>query len=137
MKGDHKLKRDLVSQSPIVAFKSRNMLQALGIVYSRIVLPSSDVKGETKRKDLLPHDMELCLSMGVCSQVCRSIEAGRSQLTSMSRMHSKRHCKVEQQERQSSKLRVCRISKHSHEWRDDGQSHSVFQSIYRQTYPVL
>ena len=33
----------LVSQSPIVAFKSCNMLQALGIVYSRIVLPSTDV----------------------------------------------------------------------------------------------
>ena len=44
----------LVSQSPIVVFKSCNMLQALGIVYSRIVLPSSDVKGETKSKTYCP-----------------------------------------------------------------------------------
>ena len=44
----------LVSQSPIVAFKSCNMLQALGIVYSRIVLPSTDVKGETKGKTYCP-----------------------------------------------------------------------------------
>ena len=89
-----------------------------------------------QRKDLLPHDVELCLSMEVCFRVCRSIEAGRSQLTSMSRMHSKRYCTVEQQDWQSSKLRICRISEHSHEW-CDGQSHSVFQSIYRPTYPVL
>ena len=44
----------LVSQSPIVVFKSCNMLQALGIVYSRTVLPSSDVKGETKGKTYCP-----------------------------------------------------------------------------------
>ena len=45
----------LVSQSPIVVFKSCNyMLQALGIVKSRIVLPSSDSKGETKGKTYCP-----------------------------------------------------------------------------------
>ena len=44
----------LVSQSPIVVFKSCNMLQALGIVYSRVVLPSSDTKGETKGKTYCP-----------------------------------------------------------------------------------
>ena len=44
----------LVSQSPIVVFKSCNLLQALGIVYSRIVLPSTDVKGETKGKTYCP-----------------------------------------------------------------------------------
>ena len=30
----------LVSQSPIVVFKSCNTLQALGIIYSQIILPS-------------------------------------------------------------------------------------------------
>ena len=44
----------LVSQSPILVFKSCNMLQALGVVYSRIVLPSTDVKGETKGKTYCP-----------------------------------------------------------------------------------
>ena len=43
-----------ISQSPLVVFKSRNMLQALGIIYSRIVLPSTDVKGETKGKTYCP-----------------------------------------------------------------------------------
>ena len=43
----------LVSQSPIVVFKSCNM-QALGIAYSRIVLPSTDSKGETKGKTYCP-----------------------------------------------------------------------------------
>ena len=42
------------SQSPIVVFKSCNMLQALGIVYSRVILPSSDVKGEKKEKTYCP-----------------------------------------------------------------------------------
>ena len=41
----------LVSQSPIVVFKSCN---ASGIVYSQIVLPSTDVKGETKGKTYCP-----------------------------------------------------------------------------------
>ena len=43
----------LVSQSPIVVFKSCNMLQALGIIYSRIVL-SLDSKGEKKEKTYCP-----------------------------------------------------------------------------------
>ena len=44
----------LVSQSPILVFKSCNMIQALGIVHSRIVLPSSDVKGKTNGKTYCP-----------------------------------------------------------------------------------
>ena len=44
----------LVSQSPIVSFKSCNMLQALGIAYSKIVLPSSDSKGESKGRTYCP-----------------------------------------------------------------------------------
>ena len=38
----------LMSQSPIAAFKACNMLQALGVAYSKIVLPSGDSKGESK-----------------------------------------------------------------------------------------
>ena len=56
----------LVSQSPIAAFKSCNMLQALGIVYSKIVLPNRDSKGESKG-NLLSHHMEQIISMAVCS----------------------------------------------------------------------
>ena len=45
-----RFKEALVSQSPIAVFKSCNMLQALGIVYSKIVLPSGDSKGESKNR---------------------------------------------------------------------------------------
>ena len=38
-------KEALASQSPIAVFKACNMLQALSIVHSKIVLPSSDSKG--------------------------------------------------------------------------------------------
>ena len=44
----------LVSQSPIVVFKAATVLEALGIVHSRIILPSSDVKGEKKNKTYCP-----------------------------------------------------------------------------------
>ena len=44
----------LVSQSPIVVFKAATNLQSLGIISSRIVLPSSDVKGEKKNKTYCP-----------------------------------------------------------------------------------
>ena len=114
----------LVSQSPIVVFKSCNMLQALGIVYTRIVLPSTDVKGETKGKTYCPTTWTYAYQWKYASEYADLLR----QLTSMSRMHSERYCTVEQQECQSSKLRIRRISKHSHEWRD-GQSHSVFQHL--------
>ena len=44
----------LVSQSPIVAFKASTVLQSLGIIASRIVLPSSDVKGGKKTRTYCP-----------------------------------------------------------------------------------
>ena len=47
-------KEALVSQSPITSFKACNMLQALGIVYSKIVLPSTDSKGESKGRTYCP-----------------------------------------------------------------------------------
>ena len=43
-------KEALVSQSPIAALKSCNVLQALGIVHSKIVLPSSDSKGASSEE---------------------------------------------------------------------------------------
>ena len=44
----------LVSQSPIVVFKAATVLQALGIIHSRYILPSSDVKGDKKNKTYCP-----------------------------------------------------------------------------------
>ena len=52
----------LISQSPIVVFKAATVLQSLGIIASRILLPSSDVAGEEfKGSNTLSNDMELCL----------------------------------------------------------------------------
>ena len=52
---DTKYDKDaLVSQSPIVVFKAATVLQALGIIHSRFILPSSDVKGEKKNKTYCP-----------------------------------------------------------------------------------
>ena len=45
-----KSKEALQSPSPIAAFKACNMIQALGIAYSKIVLPSGDSKGESKKE---------------------------------------------------------------------------------------
>ena len=49
-----KSKEALQSQSPIAAFKACNMLQALRIAYSKIVLPSGDSKGEAKKRTYCP-----------------------------------------------------------------------------------
>ena len=47
-------KEALQSQSPIAAFKACNVLQAIGIAYSKIALPSGDTKGESKNRTYCP-----------------------------------------------------------------------------------
>ena len=49
-----KSKEALQSQSPIAAFKACNVIQAIGIAYSKIVLPSGDSKGESKNRTYCP-----------------------------------------------------------------------------------
>ena len=44
----------LVSQSAIVVFKAATVLQSLGIIASRIVLPSADVQGGKKNRTYCP-----------------------------------------------------------------------------------
>ena len=43
-----------MSRSPIAACKACNMIQAVGIAYSKIVLPSGDSKGESKGRTYWP-----------------------------------------------------------------------------------
>ena len=50
----------LQSQSPIAAFKSTNMLQALGIAHSKVVLPSGDSKGAEKKRTYCPTTWSHC-----------------------------------------------------------------------------
>ena len=47
-------KEALQSQSPIAAFKACNVTQAIGIAYSKIVLPSADSKDESKSRTYCP-----------------------------------------------------------------------------------
>ena len=49
-----KSKEAVQSQSPIAAFKACNVIQAIGIAYSKIVLPSGDSKGESKNRTYCP-----------------------------------------------------------------------------------
>ena len=49
-----KSKEALQSQSPIAAFKACNVIQAIGISYSKMVLPGSDSKGESKNRTYCP-----------------------------------------------------------------------------------
>ena len=55
-----KAKDALQSQSPIAAFKATNMLQALGIAYSKIILPSGDSKGAEKKRTYCPTTWTHC-----------------------------------------------------------------------------
>ena len=55
-----KAKDALQSQSPIAAFKATNMLQALGIAHSKIVLPSGDSKGAEKKRTYCPTTWTHC-----------------------------------------------------------------------------
>ena len=63
-----KAKEALQSQSPIAAFKACNMLQALGIAYSKIVLPSGDSKGEAKKRTYCPTTWTHCYQWEYASQ---------------------------------------------------------------------
>ena len=68
-----KSKEALQSQSPIAAFKACNVIQAIGIAYSKIVLPNGDSAGESKKQDILPYYMEQFIYTAIFSRVCRSI----------------------------------------------------------------
>ena len=69
----------LGSQSPIVVFKAATILQSLGIISSRIILPSSDVKGEKKNKTYCP---SIRLPVPFSSRIRRYASRCRSQPSS-------------------------------------------------------
>ena len=75
----------LVSQSPMVVFKSCNMLQALGVTYSRIGLPSSDVKARPRERPTAPLHGTMHINGSMQPSMLMFF-------ASMSRMHSKRYC---------------------------------------------
>ena len=44
----------LIAQCPIVVFKASTVLQSIGIIASRILLPSADTQGETRERTYCP-----------------------------------------------------------------------------------
>ena len=58
----------LQSQSPIAAFKSTNMLQALGIAHSKVILPSGDSKGAEKKRTYCPTTWSHCYTWEYAAQ---------------------------------------------------------------------
>ena len=72
-----KSKEALQSQSPIAAFKACNMIQALGIAYSKIVLPSSDSKGESKGRTYCPTTWNTSYQWQYASQYADQLRQGR------------------------------------------------------------
>ena len=51
----------LIAQCPILCFKASTVLQSMGIIASRTILPSSDVQGGSRDTDILPQHMALCI----------------------------------------------------------------------------
>ena len=71
----------LQSQSAIAAFKATNMLQALGIAYSKIVLPSADSKDAEKKRTYCPTTWTHCYQWEYASTYADQLrQAGASPL---------------------------------------------------------
>ena len=76
-----KAKDALQSQSPIAAFKATNMLQALGIAYSKIILPSGDSKGAEKKRTYCPTTWTHCYQWEYAAKYADQLsQAGASPL---------------------------------------------------------
>ena len=113
-------KEALQSQSPIAAFKACNVIPAIGIAYSKIVLPSSDTKGESKNRTYCPTAWNNSYtSQYICSRLCRSIASSSCKCTSVQGMYSIDQSPAQQEECKSSKLRIVRFSEHRHVWCND------------------
>ena len=78
----------LVSQSPVVVFNAATILQALGIISSRIILPTETPKARREEQDLLskPTSTTLQLSMQTSCYMLR--DKGASSLLSHERVLS-------------------------------------------------
>ena len=76
-----KAKDALQSQSPVAAFKATNMLQALGIAYSKIILPSGDSKGAEKKRTYCPTTWTHCYQWEYAAKYADQLsQAGASPL---------------------------------------------------------
>ena len=119
-----KSKEALQSQSPIAAFKACNMLQALGIAYSKIVLPSGDSKGEAKQRTYCPTTWTHCSQWAYTADYADQLRHAKASPLLCKECTVFGAHSVEQEECESSRLCICRLRKHHYVRRYD-QSHSM------------
>ena len=93
------------SQAPIAAFKACYMIQALGIAYSKIVLPSGDSEGASKGRTYCPTTWNYSYQWLYTSQYADQLRQAKA---------SSLLCTVEEQECQSSKLCLRRFYEYHH-----------------------
>ena len=86
-------------QSQCAAFKACNMIQALGVAYSKIVLPSSDSKGESKGRTYCPTTWNSSYQWQYASQYADQLRQAEASSLLCSSAYP-----VEQQECESSQL---------------------------------
>ena len=74
------------------------MIQALGIAYSKIVLPSGDSKGESKGRTYCPTTWTHCYQWQYASQYADLLKQGQGEFASMQGMYTSSAHPSEQQE---------------------------------------
>ena len=115
-----KSKEAMQSQSPIAAFKACNVIQAIGIAYSKIVLPSGDSKGESKNRTYCPTTWNNSYTWQYAAEYADQLRRdSRASALLCKECTTIGANPAQQEECQSSKLRICRLSKHRHVWCND------------------
>ena len=102
-----KSKEALQSQSPITAFKACNVIQAIGIAYSKIVLPSGDSKGESKNRTYCPTTWNNSYVWQYSAEYADQLRKfSLASALLCKEIHSPGAYPAQQEERQSSELRI-------------------------------
>ena len=112
----------LQSQSPIAVFKACNVIQAIGIAYSKIVLPSGDSKGESKNRTYCPTAWNNSYTWQYAADYADQLRQARASALlcqECTLFKSIGQGPAEQAECKSSKLRICRFSEHRRVWHND------------------
>ena len=104
----------LQSQSPIAAFKSTNMLQALGIAHSKVILPSGDSKGAEKKRTYCPTTWSHCYTWEYAAQYADQLRQAKCKSIVVQGDDTSSSYSIKQQEPVSCSMCVCRLRKHSY-----------------------
>ena len=112
-------KEALVSQSPIAVFKACNMFQALGIAYSKIVLPSGDSKGDSKNRTHCPATWNYSYQWTHAAENADQLRRVGASVLLCKECTLVVIAQFSKKNANHPKLRICRFSQYSHEWCND------------------